>query len=154
MSWLRKDWVRRLLEAVIDTNVLVYDTFIDSLYHEEAASLLDNLDSWIIPLIVLYEYAWFLKGFTLEAGKVREKVLDYASDVKTVVACENVEDILWALNVVVGEGLSVARFNDMVVLAVAARRGVPLATFDTRLRRRAEERGIEVLPELKRVSGD
>jgi predicted nucleic acid-binding protein len=42
-----------LREAVVDTNVLVYDTFEDSLYHETAARLLDNLDRWLVPLIVI-----------------------------------------------------------------------------------------------------
>jgi predicted nucleic acid-binding protein len=32
-----------LREAVVDTNVLVYDTFEDSLYHEATARLLDSL---------------------------------------------------------------------------------------------------------------
>ena len=36
--------MRRSLEAVIDTNVLVYDTFSDSVYHESAAALLDRLE--------------------------------------------------------------------------------------------------------------
>ncbi|MEM1568073.1 MAG: PIN domain-containing protein [Thermofilaceae archaeon] len=134
-------------EAVIDTNVLVYDTFSDSVYHEQAAQLLDSLDSWVIPLIVIYELVWFLKGFSLEARIVREKVLDYAGDERAVIACEGVEGVRWALNALVEEGISVARFNDKVVLSVAVRRGVPLATFDARLRRQAERMGIEVLPE-------
>jgi len=45
-----------LQEAVIDTNVLVYHTFEDSLYHEAATSLLDRLDRWLVPLVVVYEY--------------------------------------------------------------------------------------------------
>ena len=134
-------------EAVIDTSVLVYDTFSDSVYHEQAAQLLDSLDSWVIPLIVIYELVWFLKGFSLEARVVREKVLDYAGDERAVIACEGVEGVRWALNALVEEGVSVARFNDKVVLSVAVRRGVPLATFDARLRRQAERMGIEVLPE-------
>lgn len=45
-----------MLEAVIDTNVLVCDTFEDSIHHEGAARLLDSLDHWLIPPIVIYEY--------------------------------------------------------------------------------------------------
>ena len=50
------------MKAVIDTNVLVYDTFEDSLYHKEARKLLDDLDVWIIPIIVIHKYGLGLKG--------------------------------------------------------------------------------------------
>ncbi len=36
------------MRAVIDTNVLVYDTFEDSVHHERAKKLLDDLDGWVI----------------------------------------------------------------------------------------------------------
>jgi len=32
------------MRAVIDTNVLIYDTFEDSIYHSEAKNLLDTLE--------------------------------------------------------------------------------------------------------------
>jgi len=32
------------MRAVIDTNVLIYDTFEDSLYHSEAKNILDPLE--------------------------------------------------------------------------------------------------------------
>jgi len=53
-----------LREAVVDTNILVYDTFEDPLYHETAARLLDNLDRWLVPLIAIYEYVRVLKDQT------------------------------------------------------------------------------------------
>lgn len=134
-------------EAVIDTNVLVYDTFSDSLYHKEAAALLDSLDTWVIPLIVIYEYVWFLKGFALDSRTALEKVLDYAEDERAVVTCEGIDEVRWALRAVAEENLSLARFNDKAVLAVAARRGSPLATFDYKLRKQAESIGVRVLPE-------
>jgi predicted nucleic acid-binding protein len=68
-----------LQEAVIDTSVLVYDTFEDSLYHEAAARLLDSLDRWLIPLIVVYEYVWFLKGLNVRPADARDKLLEYIS---------------------------------------------------------------------------
>jgi predicted nucleic acid-binding protein len=68
---------------VVDTNVLVYDTFEDSLYHEAAARLLDSLDRWLIPLIVVYEYVWVLKGLNVEPAHVREKLLEYLTEEKS-----------------------------------------------------------------------
>ena len=64
-------------EAVADTNVLVYDTFEDSLYHETPARLLDSLDRWLVPLIVVYEYVWFLKGLNVRPADARDKLLEY-----------------------------------------------------------------------------
>lgn len=50
------------MRALLDTNVLIYDTYEDSTRHSKASSILDELDEWVISLIVVYEYAWFLKG--------------------------------------------------------------------------------------------
>ncbi|MEZ0345360.1 MAG: PIN domain-containing protein [Infirmifilum sp.] len=132
--------------AVIDTNVLVFDTFEDAPRHEEASQLLDSLDVWVLPLIVVYEYVWFLKGLSIDAGVARRKVLEYVRGERSRVLSEGVEEVAWALEAVVEEGLSLARFNDKVVLAVAAKMGLPLATFDEGLRRQARRIGVETMP--------
>ena len=134
-------------EAVVDTNVLVYDTFEDSLYHEAAARLLDSLDRWLIPLIVIYEYVWVLKGLNVEPAHVREKLLEYLTEEKCSLVREGADEVRWAISTVVEEGLSVARFNDKVVLSIAIRRNAPLATFDAKLRSQAERLGIRAVPE-------
>ena len=134
-------------EAVVDTNVLVYDTFEDSLYHEAAARLLDSLDRWLIPLIVVYEYVWVLKGLNVEPAQVREKLLEYLTEEKCSLVREGADEVRWAISTVVKEGLSVARFNDKVVLSIAIRRNAPLATFDAKLRSQARRLGIQAVPE-------
>lgn len=48
------------MSAVVDTNVLIFDTFEDSEFHTEAMKLLDSLKKWILPSIAFREYAWFL----------------------------------------------------------------------------------------------
>jgi len=136
-----------LREAVVDTNVLVYDTFEDSLYHEAAARLLDSLDRWLIPLIVVYEYVWVLKGLNVEPAQVREKLLEYLTEEKCSLVREGADEVRWAISTVVKEGLSVARFNDKVVLSIAIRRNAPLATFDAKLRSQARRLGIQAVPE-------
>jgi len=138
--------VRALREAVVDTNVLVYDTFEDSLYHETAARLLDNLDRWLVPLIVIYEYVWVLKGLNVESVHVKEKLLEYLTEGKCSLVREGADEIRWAISTVVEEGLSVARFNDKVALSIALRRRVPLATFDSKLRNQAKRLGIQAIP--------
>ena len=62
------------MRVVIDTNVLVYDTFEDSLYHLEAKNILDSLEKWIIPTIVIHEYVWVLKSLKIPVNEVVYKV--------------------------------------------------------------------------------
>lgn len=93
-------------EAIIDTNVLIYDTFSDSIYHESAAPLLDELEKWHLPIIVVYEYVWFMKGLGLGARAVHDKVIDYTADEKAVFVWEGINEVLWALEAVSSEGLS------------------------------------------------
>ena len=78
-------------EAVVDTNVLVYDTFEDSLYHETAARLLDSLDRWLVPLIVIY--VWVLKGPNVESVHVKEKLLEYLTGEKCSLVREGADEI-------------------------------------------------------------
>ena len=139
--------MKTLPEAVIDTNILVYDTFEDSLHHKEASHILDSLNRWIIPLIVIYEYAWFLKGLKMSTADARDKVLEYITSEKSVLVREGLDEIRWAISTLVDEGLSLSRFNDKVVLSVALRRNVPLATFDEKLRRQASNIGVALVPE-------
>jgi predicted nucleic acid-binding protein len=138
--------VKTLPEAVIDTNILIYDTFEDSLHHKEASHILDSLNRWIIPLVVIYEYTWFLKGIKMSATDARDKVLEYVASEKSALVREGLDEIRWAISTLVDEGLSLSRFNDKVVLSVALRRNVPLATFDEKLRRQASNIGVALIP--------
>ena len=59
------------MHAVIDTSVLVYDTVEDSEKHSDAEELLESLDGWLIPSLVLYEYVWFFKRQGIEGVRLR-----------------------------------------------------------------------------------
>jgi len=138
--------VNLLPEAVIDTNILIYDTFEDSLHHKEAAKLLDELDRWLIPLIVLYEFIWFLKGLSVSVIDARDKLLEYITCRKCAVIREGMDDVKWAISAVVEEKLSLSRFNDKIVLSLALHKGIPLATYDLKLRSQAAGLGVPLLP--------
>ena len=109
-------------EAVIDTNILVYDTFEDSLHHKEAAKLLDELDRWLIPLIVLYEFIWFFKGLSVSVIDARDKLPEYITCRKCAVIREGIDDVKWAISTIVEEKLSLSRFNDKSALFSASQR--------------------------------
>jgi predicted nucleic acid-binding protein len=131
---------------VIDTNILIYDTFEDSLHHKEAAKLLDELDRWLIPLIVLYEFIWFLKGLSVSVIDARDKLLEYTTCRNCAVIREGMEDVKWASSLLLEEKLSLSRFNDKIVLSLALHKGIPLATYDLKLRSQAAELGVPLLP--------
>ena len=134
------------MRAVIDTNVLIYDTFEDSIYHLEEKRLLDSLDEWILPAIVIHEYVWAMKSLNVDATTTLEKVEEYVEHHKSRLIGEVENDILFALSTIVEEGLSTSRYNDKVVLSIAVKGKYTLATFDGRLRNQALAAGLEVLP--------
>jgi len=132
--------------AVIDTNILVYDTFEDSVFHEHAAALLDGLEEWVIPEIAVYEYVWLLRELGVAASDVEDKLKDYLLSPKAKLVGGG-EVILAALSLIKREGVSLSRFNDKVILLLSKRFALPLATFDKRLRGQAKRVGVRVLPE-------
>ncbi len=129
------------MRAVVDTNVLVYDTFEDSVHHERAKELLDDLDRWVIPTIVIHEYVWVLRSLNVDPDDVRYKVEEYLTHRKTRVVPESRRDVLSALKIVAEEEIALSRYNDKVILSVAERENLALATFDEKLRRQASSRG-------------
>ncbi len=133
------------MSAVINTNVLVYDTFEDSVYHAEARGLLDSLSERIIPLIVIHEYVWVTRSLEVDVRETAYKVEEYLQHYKTRLVNETAGDVMRALDLVQKEKLSLSQYNDKIILTVALKTG-KLATFDTRLRKQAVARKIQVLP--------
>ena len=101
---------------------------------------------WVLPLIVLYEYVWLMKELGVSLEEISAKVQEYAWDPKVRVTSGGRDAVRWALAALMEEGLSASRFNDKVVLSIAEREGIPIATFDRRLRAQALREDIEVLP--------
>lgn len=133
------------MHAVIDTNVLIYDTFSDSEFHETARNLLNSLDKWYIPPIVLQEYVWFFKNQGFSVKEARTMLSEYTSDPRFKGLVEDYKVILHALELLEREKLSLSRFNDVVILIHAIEKNC-LATFDQRLRRLAVKLEVELLP--------
>jgi len=134
------------MKALIDTNVLVYDTFEDSIYHAEAKKLLDSLDEWIIPSIVVHEYVWVMRALKIEVGEVAYKAKEYLQHHKARLVNETSQDIGRALSLIEKEGLNLSQYNDKIILSLALKVG-SLATFDRKLRKQALNRRIRILPE-------
>ncbi len=132
------------MHAVIDTNVLIYDVVEDSKFHKSAKELLDDLEQWLIPTITIYEFVWFFRGQNFNADETKELLEQYINSPKCKVVPDNGEFTNRAFELL--KGLSLSRFNDMIILAVAERYGA-IATFDRKLRSKAKKLNILILPE-------
>jgi predicted nucleic acid-binding protein len=132
------------MKAVVDTNVIIYDYVVDSERHKEAERLLDALDKWIIPVIVVHELFWFFKGLSLDA-KI-EDIEAYIRHEKAEVVCDCESNVAMALDILRKEKLSISRYKDMVILSHAAMGKYPIATFDIRLSKVARRLGVETVP--------
>lgn len=135
------------MRAVVDTNVLIYDTFEDSAFHEKARTLLEELDEWRMPSIVIHEYVWFMKGLGVSVRDVLEKVREYVLHAKSVLIVEERDDAIRSLEAISSEELPLSRFNDKLILNMAVKDRIPVATFDMKLRRQVLEKGLIVLPQ-------
>ncbi len=129
------------MSAVVDTNILIFDTFEDSEFHTEAGKLLDSLERWILPSIVVHEYVWFMKGEGLDLGFSQEKVIEFLTHAKTTFVPTQVDDILFSIQRIEEH----RDYNDFLVLSAAKRTGHPLLTFDARLKRHAARHGVRTL---------
>ncbi|WP_252900656.1 PIN domain-containing protein [Vulcanisaeta sp. JCM 14467] len=78
MSWI--------VEAIIDTNVIILDLFTESEFHNEASKLMDSPEKWLIPPIVVHELIWFLRGHGLE-DRI-DYIMQYVNSDKAEILCE------------------------------------------------------------------
>jgi hypothetical protein len=130
------------MRAVIDTNILIYDLVEDSEFHKEAERLLDSLEEWLIPSIVIHEFVWFLRANEIDNV---EYVKSYVNNEKAKILCDNDDVIGRALEILTKERLSLSRYNDVVILAHAIVNKSPLATKDKALKGLARRHGVEVI---------
>jgi len=132
------------MHAIIDTNVLIYDTIEDSIFHHEAQALLNTLGSWLIPSIVVYEYIWFFRELEFSAKSVNELIEGRISDPRCRIIPDNLTYTKDALFLCRSKNYSLSRFNDMLILSVAKKKNVPLVTFDKQLRKNAQSLDVEI----------
>ncbi|WP_258084527.1 PIN domain-containing protein [Thermococcus thermotolerans] len=133
------------MRGVIDTNVLIYDTFEDSEFHGEAERILESLDAWYVPTIVLQEFAWFFRNEGFSADETWEVLRGYLDDPRFRGLNDDSQIVKKAFEILKVEKLSLSRFNDAMILVHAVEKGV-LVTFDSKFRKLAERRGVKVLP--------
>jgi predicted nucleic acid-binding protein len=131
------------MKAVIDTNVIVYDYVKDSERHKEAEEILDSLEKWVIPVIVIHELMWFLKG--MKIGDRVDDIIVYMQHQKAEMVCDCENNVNKAIEILKKERLPLAHYKDMVILSHAILENYPLATFDRRLSKIAQKYGVTIL---------
>ena len=128
------------MSAVVDTNVLVFDTFSDSEFHVEARKALERLDLWLLPSIVLHEYVWALRGLKADLAFASKKVEEYLLAEKCSFSPDSEVDLLFATR----GASSYAKYNDFLILSQAKRLGLPLFSFDEELNKVARRNAVRV----------
>ena len=128
------------MKAIIDTNVLVFDTFEDSEFHREASSGLDSLDGWSLPSMVFHELSWFFRGQEIAVSKANAKVKEFLTNEKTSFVPCSADDVMFASS----KMKSHREYNDLVILSAAGRLGLPLYSFDEDIKGNAKRRGIKL----------
>ncbi len=120
--------------------MLIYAYFEDSKEHEKAKKILSSLETWMIPFISIVELFWFSRGIGLGARKSRDLLLKYLLNRRTEILHNSLEDIVDSI--AVEDPLD---WEDELILLMADKQGVPIATFDEKLRKKAKERGISLI---------
>jgi uncharacterized protein len=128
------------LKAIVDTNVLVFDTFEDSEFHKEASSGLDSLEGWGLPSMVFHELVRFFKDQQIAVSRADAKVKEYLTNEKTTFIPCSVDDVIFASSKMKNH----REYNDLVILSAAGRTGLPLYSFDEDLRASARRHGIKL----------
>ena len=128
------------MKAVVDTNVLVFDTFEDSDLHEKAVSGLDSLDGWCLPSMVFHELVWFFRSQRIQPARASIKVQEYLTHAKTAFLPCTADDLQFAAT----RMKSYDEYNDSLILSAAKRVGVPIFTFDEDLGKVAKRNAVRL----------
>ena len=127
---------------VVDTNVLVYATLKDSKFFNESVKIIEREDV-IIPQIVIYEYIKVLTEIRPDLNFIKTKI-EELKDFKIIP--EDIETISKAIDLLNETSSSLKNINDFIILSLTLKIGGELATFDNKLRKIAEKKGIKVIP--------
>ena len=132
-------------EAVIDTNVLVYDMIEDSVFHERAATLLNTLKRMIVPSVVLEEFILVLEQLRISRELIGKKIKEILRSQMVILPLEK-SDFEVSLDTVLREKISFKKFNDKLILSTAKKMKLPIFTFDAELQKECEKYGLKILP--------
>jgi len=133
------------MEAIIDTNILVYETIEDSMYHKEVVEKLKDLESLYIPTNILIEFILVMKKLKLENQIIMRKILEILEDPSITLINIAKMDFKESLRIIIRENRDMKEINDKIILALAKRKNLPIYTYDRQLKQQARKYGVKVL---------
>lgn len=129
--------------AVVDSSVLHAYLEEGDPHHEAARRLLEAVEEWIVPMIVVHELVWSIRRRRGAAAAQAGLGHLLSSPRARLVPVERVD--------VENAMVDARRYQDLLVLSVARRLGLPVATLDRGMARLARRHGLELLaPPLAR----
>ena len=133
------------MEAIIDTNILVYETIEDSMYHKEVVEKLKDLESLYIPTNILIEFILVMKKLKLENQIIMRKILEILEDPSITLINIAKMDFKESLRIIIRENRDMKEINDKIILALAKRKNLPIYTYDRWLKQQARKYRVKVL---------
>ena len=133
------------MEAIIDTNILIYETIEDSMYHKEVVEKLKDLESLYIPTNILIEFILVMKKLKLENQIIMRKILEILEDPSITLINIAKMDFKESLRIIIRENRDMKEINDKIILALAKRKNLPIYTYDRQLKQQARKYGVKVL---------
>lgn len=133
------------MECIVDTNVLVYETFEDSEFHEEVVKKLSEMEFIYVPGVVILELTIILKRLKYDSSIILDKIREIFNSNRYVVLDIYVDDIIFAIDILSRHGKNVSSLNDKIVLSVAKRLGKPIYTYDKDLKRQCKSLGVPII---------
>ncbi len=133
------------MECIVDTNVLVYETFEDSEFHEEVVKKLSEMELIYVPGVVILELTIILKRLKYDSSIILDKIREIFNSNRYVVLDIYVDDIIFAIDILSRHGKNVSSLNDKIVLSVAKRLGKPIYTYDKDLKRQCKSLGVPII---------
>jgi predicted nucleic acid-binding protein len=101
---------------------------------------LDSIEKWCIPGMAFHEFLWFFKGRNLQLSRARTKAEEYMTNEKSVFAPCTPDDIRFATRLM----KNYHEYNDLVILSVAERMGLPLFSYDEALKKMATKNSVNL----------
>jgi predicted nucleic acid-binding protein len=129
--------------AVFDTSVLHAYVAREDRLHGLATILLSQVDTVVLPGIVVHELVWSLRR-RYGAEKAAQLTSWILFSLNAQVEPVTLEDVEFALR-------DAKRYHDLLVVSVARRLGLPLASFDAGMIRLAKRYGVPLLAPREKV---
>ena len=133
------------MRVLIDTNVLVYDTIENSLYHSKASELIDNSEDPVINSISIIELGFVLPRYGIDEKNVQIKIHELLNNGYFTISWLSGRLIYNVSAFIVEKKLSFKDFNDWIIAYDAYSRKIPLITFDKTLYKKCKKLGVQVI---------